>query len=671
MVSDTRVVRNRVRGLDGLRGLALLGMLGWHAQLDWVRGGFARMTIFFVLSGYLAARSLLRTGDGVGIAQLRRFWGRRARRLLPMTLVGVASAIAVTVVWGASAARNQVFGDTVSVLTSWSNWRFLFQERSYAELFQAPSAFQHFWSLSVEEQCLIVFPLVCWALSRVSGRRRLDAALGVVGAAICAVPLVIVMAPDTAYYGTHVRVGEFLLGAALGVAWPSGVPEVGSRARGWLGAAGAAGLLSLVVVMATVDPQSSWVYRGGMGLMAVPVLAVIAAVVQDSGPAPRVLSLRPLCALGRAAFSIYVIHWPIYQAVEAVLDQASRNVVVVVELSVSLFVGFVCYRLIERPLMPDSRSAVGQRWRRRSSVLAVAALGGTCCVSAAAAVPRAEPEIDFASLNLAQRDLSELTVEQAAWIVTSSDPRATIPPFARDSNLVGIGLFGGSTALTWALGADRWEQGTPRWAEPTRGYSPLGCGVLDEGVRGGAADPGNQLDYGPVPPECRAPTIRWAAAAKAFDVQAAVIVASISDLTRWRFATGDPWRVLGDDEFDRRLAQGLVDAIAQLRAVGVQQVLLSTPMAARNVTNSRAAKVRADRIERYSRLVRAVAKQHDAVVVDVWGWSSSLSDSQYSRYVPDGVHFSVEGSAAAWDELLGPALESLRDRGALRAPAEQ
>ncbi len=658
----------RVRGLDGLRGLALLGMLGWHAQLEWVKGGFARMTIFFVLSGYLAARSLLKGGDSPGPASLRRFWGRRARRLLPMTFVGVASAIAVTAAWGASAARDAVVGDTVSVLTSWSNWRFLFQDRSYAELFQAPSAFQHFWSLSVEEQCLLAFPLVCWALVAIVSRRRLTVGLAVAGAVVAAIPLVIVMAPDTAYYGTHVRLGEFLLGAALGAAWATGAPAMSDTQRRTLGIAGGLGLLGLVGVMATVDPRSAWVYRGGMGAMAVPVLAVIAACVLDVGPAPRALAFPPLTLLGRAAFSIYVIHWPIYQAVEALASDQSRGVVVATELAISLLVGLACYRVIERPLLPDSGSRLGAHWRKRSSVLAAAAVGLTGCVTAAAQVPPAAPVIDFATLNLAQRDLSNLTVEQAAWIVASADPRGTITPFVRDLNRVGVGLFGGSTALTWALSADRWVQGTPPWAEPTRGYSPLGCGVLDTGVRGGTVDPGNQIDYGPVPPECRAPATRWAAAARVFNVQAAVIVASIADLTRWQFADGDPWLVLGDEEFDRRLAAGLVDAIAELRDVGVQQILLTTPMAARKVTNSEARKVRADRIERYSRIVEAVAAQHDAEIVDLHGWSSQLSSSQYKSYVPDGAHFSAEGSSAAWNELLGPALAALRDRGDLRAP---
>src|SRR5690606_31565109 len=150
----------RIGALDGLRGLALAGMLAWHAEVGWVRGGFARMTIFFVLAGYLAARSLARSREaGTGRAFVT-FWGRRARRLLPVTLLGVAWALVVTAWVGSPGARAGATGDTAATLASVANWRFIAVDQPYGALFESGTAFQHYWSLAVEEQAFLVLPLL-------------------------------------------------------------------------------------------------------------------------------------------------------------------------------------------------------------------------------------------------------------------------------------------------------------------------------------------------------------------------------------------------------------------------------------------------------------------------------------------------------------------------------
>ena len=264
---------SRVDALDGVRGFALLGMMAWHAQIDWVKGGFARMTIFFVLAGFLAARSLTRADGSSEWRRFGSFWKRRVLRLLPITVVGVGTAVGVTALIGSPAATEAVVGDSVSVLTWWSNWRFVLEERAYGDMFAAPSAFHHFWSLSLEEQCLVVLPIVLWSVTLITrersggiGRPGTRTIAGVLVLAVIAsgLPLVVEMSPDTAYYGTHVRIGEFLVGVALALWWNRQDVTTWSTRLGviWSGA-GTVGFVALVVIMLTIDRDASWVYRGG------------------------------------------------------------------------------------------------------------------------------------------------------------------------------------------------------------------------------------------------------------------------------------------------------------------------------------------------------------------------------------------------------------------------
>lgn len=673
----------RVRPLDGLRGFALIGMLAWHAQLSWIKGGFARMTVFFVLSGFLTARSLLRlSGDGAG-RSFGRFWSRRARRLLPMTLVGVVVAIAVTARWGGSTARTDAFGDTLSVLTSWSNWRFLLGERPYGALFESPSAFQHYWSLSVEEQCILLLPVIVGVVTWLVGRsRRLEAggrgrviAVVAVGAVSCLLPLFVPMATDTVYYGTHVRLGEFLMGVALALAWPregaAAMSPGAVRAWAW---AGAGGLVALVMIMLTIDRTAAWVYRGGMGLVSVPVVAVIGATLVGGRFVGAVLSFPPFVALGRAALSIYVLHWPIYQAVEAELPGSTRSVVIAVEIALSLVVGFAAYRLIERPLLPGATGTLGRAWARPSVAFPTAATTAVLCLVAASVIPPTEPEIDFARLAREQETRFEGRSDAASSSTPSGQTPSGEPPseggFAafRDASLVGVALFGGSTALTLGMGYDGWVQ-VPPWAQGVPGDSPFGCGLLDVGERAGGNDPGNRLPEGEVPQECASRSVRWSDAVRASSVQAPIVVASTADLTTWRFGRGDPWRAVGDAEVDRRLTEAMIETVDTLTAAGAQRVVFTTPMSPRRDVAREVASLRRERNERYRQLLEGVARERSTMVlVDFDSWASNLSDPEFRRLIPDGIHFGPEGARRAWAEVLGPALDELRRRSELTPP---
>lgn len=663
----------RFRALDGLRGFALLGMLAWHAQLDWVRGGFARMTVFFVLSGYLVVLSLRRINGGP-VQRLVGFWGRRARRLLPVTLIGVLAAVAVTAGWGGSAARRQVTGDALSVITSWSNWRFIVESRSYGAMFESPSAFQHYWSLSVEEQCMLLVPFVIAAAALVvrsnpaSADRdlRLAAALAVVGAMASAIPLVVSMSADTAYFGTHVRIGEFLGGAALAVGFDRRPVEERSpvSVRRW-SLAGALGLVTLVAVMLLVDRESGWVYRGGMGLMTIPTVGVVGGVLVGGRFVTRLLSVAPLVALGRAALSIYVLHWPIYQVVESELAGSSRSTIVAVEVAISLAVGFAAHAGFERPLLPGATGAPGRAWARTGVAVPATAVAVAVCIGASLLVPEGAADVDFEAATADPSVSASMSVEDALAVLDDGVSKGTQFPVIRDPELVGVALFGGSSALTWALGADGWEQ-DPVWAETVPGYSPLGCGLLDSGERG-EDDPGNRIPAGEVPPECTERSLRWAATVRAYAIGVPVIVGSSADLTNWRMSPDEPLSAIGDPDVDRALAAAMIESVDAMLAAGAQQVVLTTPMGPDRDLPAELVDSRRLRGDRYREMLGALAEERPVHLVDLAAWSDALSDDEFRRLLPDGIHLTTEGARRAWRELLGPALDELHRRSLVTA----
>lgn len=663
----------RLRALDGLRGFALLGMLAWHAQLDWVRGGFARMTVFFVLSGYLAALSLGRI-DGGPTTRLVAFWGRRARRLLPVTLLGVLVAVGVTAGWGSSAARRQVTGDALSVLTSWSNWRFIFERRSYGAMFESPSAFQHYWSLSVEEQCLLLLPFVMAGVAVACGSKpgpgdrdvRLAAGLAALAAVASAVPLFVTMSTDATYFGTHVRIGEFLAGAALAVGFDhrrsdARTPGAGRR---WA-VAGTAGLLTLIAVMLLVDREAEWVYRGGMGLMSIPTVGVIGAVLVGAKAVTRVLSMFPLVALGRAALSIYVLHWPIYQVVEVELAGRARTTIVAVELMASLVAGFVVHAAFERPLLPGAAGAAGRAWSRAPVAVPVTAVAVAACLVAASLVPQRAPQVDLEAASADRSVSQEMSVEDAVAVLSDGVSRGTEVPVIRDPARVGVALFGGSSALTWALGSDGWTQ-DPAWAQAVPGYSPLGCGLLDEGRRG-ERDPANRIPEGAVPAECTDRSLRWAATVKAYDIGVPVIVGSSADLTSWRLTPESELSAIGEPDVDRALLVAMVESVDAMTAAGAQQVVVTTPMSPDRDLPEAQIELRRGRGDRYRELLEALARERPVHIVDLAAWSDALSDDEFRRLLPDGMHLSIEGARRAWDDLLGPALDDLHARSLVTA----
>lgn len=300
--ADAAAPLRRNDALDGVRAIAVTAVFLYHARVSWWPGGYLGVSVFFALSGYLITRNLLRELGRDGTVDAARFYTRRARRLLPASAVAV---LAATVVAGERAVRPRAV-EIASALTGWKNWQLL-ADPSLGDSLVV------WWSLAVEEQYYLVYPLAVVLLWRLGGRRAVARGLVAAGAASVALLFVLTATGDTtqAYYGTHTRLWELLLGCLLAVA--GGLPPR-ARVPAWA---------SLTVVLAC---QTHW-FPSRLGDWQHParVVATVLATVllvdalerTPSGSAHRLLAARPVRWVGEVSYEIYLVHTVVLLALPA------------------------------------------------------------------------------------------------------------------------------------------------------------------------------------------------------------------------------------------------------------------------------------------------------------------------------------------------------------------
>lgn len=359
-------------GLDGLRGLAVLLVVLFHADLGWMSGGFLGVSIFFTLSGYLITSLLLAEQEESGRLDLRAFWSRRLRRLAPASLVTIVLVVLLAAWLSTPAEAARLRGDAVSAALYVSNWRFVFAEYSYSDLFSAPSPLLHIWSLSIEEQLYLLLPLlVVGAFALGWSRRRIGLSLLVLAGASTIVGLA-VTGVDRVYYGTDTRAAELLLGAVLACTTRAGTSiGLGSGLRRAIRIGAPLALVAVVVLSVTSTTRSDWIAGGGLPAFALlSVLLVMGAIVE--GPLRRGMSWSPLRNLGRISYGVYLFHWPSFVFVTE--DRLGFGGVgrVLVCLAITLVVSLVSHHYLERPIR-ERRFLVQTKWATTAFIGALVA----------------------------------------------------------------------------------------------------------------------------------------------------------------------------------------------------------------------------------------------------------------------------------------------------------
>jgi peptidoglycan/LPS O-acetylase OafA/YrhL/CubicO group peptidase (beta-lactamase class C family) len=353
-------------GLDGLRALAVVAVLLYHAGYE-VAGGYLGVESFFVLSGFLITTLLAADWRRHGHVRIGEFWLRRARRLLPALLLTLAGTLLLTAALLPGELRP-LGADTLASLLYVMNWKLVVAQQSYFDALSRPSLLQHLWSLAIEEQFYLLWPLACAA-----GMRLLRPAgfLATVLAAILASSLLMFAlyesGADTSriYYGTDTRASGLLIGAALALIW---TPERRQSSGGRYGPAlEAAGGLALALVLAAyvwLHEQHPLLYLGGFQLVALATaLVIVATTAPSSRLLPRLLEARPLLWLGRRSYSLYLWHWPIFLLVGEAAGPENRWSADLLGFGLTMLLASASYRFVEQPVRTHGFAGAWARLR--------------------------------------------------------------------------------------------------------------------------------------------------------------------------------------------------------------------------------------------------------------------------------------------------------------------
>ncbi len=355
-------------GLDGLRAIAVLAVIAYHLNFSWASGGLLGVGVFFVLSGYLITDLLVAGWEQKGRIDLKDFWTRRARRLLPALFV----MLAVVVAWVTVFDRSQLAflrGDVLAAVLYVSNWWYIFHHVSYFASFGPPSPLTHLWSLAVEEQFYLIWPLLLGLGLRYIPRRGwlLGATLTLAAASACAMALIYQPGtnPDRVYYGTDTRAFGLLIGGALALVWRSGKLS-NSVIKPWvqnvLDVVGGIGIMVVLFMMWKTNQYQPFLYRGGLVVLSLATAGVVAALTYPTSLLSKILGFKPLRWIGVRSYGIYLWHYPVIILTSPTVNTKGANLLGAgLQVAFSVALAALSWKYIEEPIRHGS---LGRWWHK-------------------------------------------------------------------------------------------------------------------------------------------------------------------------------------------------------------------------------------------------------------------------------------------------------------------
>lgn len=356
-------------GLDGLRALALIGVMSYHWGFDFAPGGFLGVSIFFVLSGYLITDILASQWRNYGRLDLKDFWYRRFRRLLP----AMFTMLIIVVAWVTLFDHNRLTSlrtDVAAAVTYISNWQFIFQEVSYFDSFGPPSPLGHMWSLAVEEQFYLLWPLIMLIGLYIFPRRGQMLYFILVLAGISALTMALIYEPGSdpsrVYFGTDTRAFGLLIGAALAIVWPSFKrPSTASpMVRLGLDTVGTAALFLVIYMMLNTDRYDATLYQGGMVILSLASAVVVAILAHPASLLGKIMGTKPLRWIGVRSYGIYLWHYPVLILTSPNGNPIGNSVLhTSLQIAASILLASLSWKYIEDPIRHGALKVLWQKIR--------------------------------------------------------------------------------------------------------------------------------------------------------------------------------------------------------------------------------------------------------------------------------------------------------------------
>ena len=397
-----RSVRH-ISAIDGLRAVAVCAVMLYHLGFNWIPGGFLGVDLFFVISGYVITRLLLDSIARSGGLDLRGFYSARARRLLPALIFMIVSTALFVGVWAPEAIKR-FLTDLPFVLTGTMNWALVYRHQDYFESIGRPPLLQHTWSLAVESQFYLIWPLILLIVLKQFGKKMIPGAALSIAAISGAALLLLSFRLDSVsgqgvshvYFGTDTHSIGLFLGAALAVSWiPQNLStKISDRAQDFIDGIGVIGLLGILACFLFINESDAALYRVAFPLAGIFACATIISLVHPASRFAPLLSSKPLLWIGERSYAIYLWHWIIFQVTRPSVDLAGATwALYALRILIVFALADISLRWVELPV----RNGTIETWfrgmkyrtkkvriRQKSSVLAglLALLIATSLVSA-------------------------------------------------------------------------------------------------------------------------------------------------------------------------------------------------------------------------------------------------------------------------------------------------
>lgn len=359
-----------IAAIDGLRAVAVIAVLLYHLGFAWIPGGFLGVDLFFVISGYVITRLLLDSIQRSGGLDLRGFYAARFRRLFPALIFMIVSTSLFVGVWAPEAIKR-FLTDIPYVLTGSMNWALVYRHQDYFEAIGRPPLLQHTWSLAVESQFYLVWPLILFLVLKRFGKKMIPSAALSIAAISGSVLFVLSLRMDATnaqrvshvYFGTDTHSIGLFLGAALAVSW---VPQnlstkITKRAQDFIDGIGVIGLLGILSCFLFIDESDATLYRIAFPLAGIFGCAIIISLVHPASRFAPLLSNRPILWIGERSYAIYLWHWIIFQVTRPTFDLAGATwALYALRILIVFALADISLRWVELPV----RSGAVESWFR-------------------------------------------------------------------------------------------------------------------------------------------------------------------------------------------------------------------------------------------------------------------------------------------------------------------